>query len=107
MSYYCYFITTFPNKQMKTYIGITNDLERRILQHNRIIKGGAKCTRMYSNWKYCLVLDHFQNKSDAGSFETQWKNMNDKKSGIGFKMCNLFTLLADPRWKNIKINFDY
>jgi len=107
MSYYCYLIAAFPNNQMKTYIGITNDLERRILQHNGIIKGGAKCTRMYSNWTFCLVLENFQNKGDAGSFETQWKNMNYGKSGMGFKMSNLFTLLVDPRWKDIKIIFDY
>lgn len=107
MSYFCYLITAFPNEQMKTYIGITNDLERRISQHNGITKGGAKCTRMYSNWTYCIVLENFQTRGDAGSFETHWKNMNNKKSGMGFKMSNLFHLLADMRWKDIRINFDY
>jgi len=107
MSYYCYFITAFPKQQMKTYIGITNDLERRLLQHNGVIKGGAKCTRMYSNWTYCIVLENFQTKGDAQSFETQWKNLNNEKSGIEYKTSNLFNLLADPRWKDIRINFDY
>lgn len=107
MSYYCYLITAFPNGKMKTYIGITNNLERRILQHNQIIKGGAKCTRMYSNWTYCIVLEKFKNKGDACSFETQWKNMNNNKSGIGFKMNNLFYLLTNSRWNDIRINFTY
>ena len=31
----------YPNH---TYVGMTNDLKKRIRQHNKEIKGGAKCT---------------------------------------------------------------
>ena len=47
-----------------TYLGITNNSNRRIRQHNGIIKGGAKYTRMKKNngeWKYYLKhLNHHQ-----------------------------------------------
>jgi predicted GIY-YIG superfamily endonuclease len=49
--YYCYLIIPTAN-QNYSYIGITNDLNKRIKQHNKIIKGGAKCTRRYDDWKY-------------------------------------------------------
>lgn len=107
MSYYCYFITAFPKHKIQTYIGITNDLGNRIRKHNGIIKGGAKCTRRYSNWSYCMILCNFKDKADAQSFESIWKNKNKKGRGIGYKLCNLFDLLYDPKWKNITIKFDY
>ena len=107
MTYYCYFLTTFPKDKMKTYIGITNDLEKRILQHNKVLKGGAKCTKMYSNWNYCLVLENFKSKGDAQSFESLWKNQNNKKHGVGYKLANLFDMLNETRWKDVRIKFDY
>lgn len=35
-----------------TYIGITNDPDRRLKQHNGIISGGAKATRKVNDWIY-------------------------------------------------------
>lgn len=103
MSYYCYLLTTVHNGKIQTYIGITNNLENRIRKHNGIIKGGAKCTRRFSNWNYCFVLSNFKTENEAKSFESLWKNMNRKKNGIGYKLQNLFSLLDNPKWKNIKI----
>ena len=42
MDYYCYFLYNVSNK--KNYIGITNNVTRRLRQHNKEIKGGAKYT---------------------------------------------------------------
>ena len=46
---------TNDNNKTKFYIGFTNNLYRRIKQHNREIKGGAKATYGYK-WKYCSNL---------------------------------------------------
>ena len=102
-TYYCYLLTCFPNNKIRTYIGITNNLEKRIMCHNGILKGGAKSTKMYSNWNYCLIMGDFKTKGDAQSFEALWKNMNKKKSGIKYKLFNLFDLLRHTKWSNIKI----
>ncbi len=42
----------------KTYVGYTNNPERRIRQHNGLIKGGAKyTTRQHkSEWKYLAII---------------------------------------------------
>ena len=42
----------------KTYLGITNNLQRRIRQHNCEIKGGAKYTSSFlldGKWEYHFI----------------------------------------------------
>jgi predicted GIY-YIG superfamily endonuclease len=97
--YYCYFIICDSNH---TYIGITNDLHNRILQHNKIKKGGAKATSRGKNWRYHTVIGCFENKSTAQSFEWNWKHQKTTsgkwtktKSGMKNKMSRLIQLLLD------------
>ncbi len=54
----------------KTYCGVTDDLERRIEQHNGIISGGAKATRGRS-WEYFVIIEGFKDRKEALQFE--WK----------------------------------
>ena len=45
----CYFLVTRKTSQrprQRTYIGVTTNLTRRLRQHNKEIRGGAKYTRM-------------------------------------------------------------
>lgn len=52
-----------------TYVGITNNPERRIRQHNGIIKGGAKyTTRKKGTWEYYAFILGCE-KSEALSIE--------------------------------------
>lgn len=73
MVHYCYLIADDKNH---TYIGITNNLDKRISQHNGT--GGAKATRKSSNWKYISVLDCV-NKQSAESIEWYWKHKKTSK----------------------------
>lgn len=50
--HYCYII--YSNN--RTYNGYTNNLQRRLRQHNGELVGGAKSTRNKGPWSYLLIL---------------------------------------------------
>lgn len=92
--WYCYLIQSKSNPNY-TYIGTTNNFEKRLKQHNGILKGGAKATRKFSDW-LIVKLVKFENKNDALSFEWYWKHYKTKnnkwlrtKSGIDNKIKRL------------------
>lgn len=67
----------------RTYVGITNNLERRIRQHNGEIKGGAKYTRNFKGdgqWKYHLYVSGFS-KNESLSIERSVKNTRNGIKG--------------------------
>lgn len=70
MNYSCYLI--YSETFNTTYIGITTDIERRIKQHNQILKGGAKYTKRANDWKYMAVLSNLD-RSNASKLEIEWK----------------------------------
>jgi len=74
---YVYFIESTNGS---TYIGATVNLERRIRQHNKEIKGGAIAT---SNkvlngevWSYVCYVENFPNYNEALKFEWRWKQIS-------------------------------
>ena len=95
MDYYCYLITS----NNLTYIGTTNNLDKRLKQHNDELTGGAKATRRYNNWCYNTIVK-CGDKKIAMSFEWKWKHYltkNNKwkrtKPGINNKLIRLEELL--------------
>lgn len=60
--------------EKKTYVGVTNDVERRLKQHNGEIVGGAKTTKAGRPWKLLCSVSGFQTRSEAFQFEWRWKN---------------------------------
>jgi structure-specific endonuclease subunit SLX1 len=74
---YVYFIESTNGS---TYIGATVNLDRRIRQHNKEIKGGATAT---SNkvlngevWSYVCYVENFPNYNEALKFEWRWKQIS-------------------------------
>lgn len=53
----------------RTYVGYTVDIERRLRQHNGIIKGGAKYTKNGRPWIVSAIVEGFPNKTTALQFE--------------------------------------
>ena len=101
MSYCCYLIAFTENGTIKrTYIGITNNLERRLKQHNGILKGGAKSTKCSKAWFYHTVVSNFKDKGEALSFEWYWKH---SKSRIDNKTKQLHEMLCESKWSHLKI----
>jgi predicted GIY-YIG superfamily endonuclease len=59
MEYYCYILKNTHEPHIKrTYNGITNNMKRRLRQHNQEIKGGAKYTKSFGNktWEIIAMI---------------------------------------------------
>ena len=96
---YVYLLHSTDNS---TYVGATVDLERRLRQHNKIIKGGAHATSMKVNagqtWERACYVEGFPDWQAALQFEWRWKQITRKLSNKLFplkrRMIALKELLA-------------
>jgi len=65
-----------------TYIGATIDLERRLRQHNKEIKGGARATGIKVEqgevWTRAGYISGFPNWQATLQFEWRWKQLSRK-----------------------------
>lgn len=79
---YCVYLLCHSNNKC-TYVGITNNLTRRIRQHNGELVGGAKYTKMKKqdgNWKiHAKIID--LDKSTALSIEKKIHLRTKKTKG--------------------------
>lgn len=77
MPYFVYFI---QSSNGSTYIGATVDLDKRIRQHNKEIKGGATATSIKVNlgevWSYICYVENFPTWNEALKFEWRWKQIS-------------------------------
>eukprot|EP00578_Thalassiosira_sp_NH16_P002514 CAMPEP_0181135666 /NCGR_PEP_ID=MMETSP1071-20121207/32777_1 /TAXON_ID=35127 /ORGANISM="Thalassiosira sp., Strain NH16" /LENGTH=597 /DNA_ID=CAMNT_0023222335 /DNA_START=113 /DNA_END=1907 /DNA_ORIENTATION=+ len=81
--FHCYLLRSLdPDHPLKTYIGFTTHPERRIRQHNGILKnGGARRTKRSGRpWTFVCVIHGFQDKITALQFEWAWQNVNKSKA---------------------------
>ena len=76
MVYYVYLIKTLDDFPIKTYVGYTNNLNKRLEKHNSNL--GAKSTRGYK-WEF-VYKKKFYSKSKALSFE--YKLKKDRKERL-------------------------
>ena len=78
MSYVYLLISTKGN----TYVGATVDLERRLRQHNKVIKGGARATGMKveqgETWVRAAHISGFPDWQATLQFEWRWKQLSRK-----------------------------
>ena len=78
MKYYVYvLISTYKNK-LFTYVGYTNNIQNRLLQHNT--NKGAKSTKGY-RWKV-IYKKKFSSKKMAMSYEYKLKKNRKKRLSI-------------------------
>ena len=65
-----------------TYVGATIDVDRRLRQHNKEIKGGAHATGVKvasgKSWKRMCYVSGFPDWSSALQFEWRWKQLSRK-----------------------------
>jgi len=81
--FHCYLLRSMnPDHPYKTYIGFTTHPQRRIRQHNGILKaGGARRTKRAGRpWTFVCVIHGFQDKITALQFEWAWQNVDKSKA---------------------------
>lgn len=64
-----------------SYVGMTNDFTRRLRQHNKEIKGGARYTSKRDSWYPVLIIDGFQDMKSA--MQCEWRLKRGKKGVDG------------------------
>lgn len=81
MSFFVYLLLSTPNRG-STYVGATVDLNRRLRQHNKEIKGGAHATGVkVANgeiWIRACHVEGFPDWQAALQFEWRWKQLTRK-----------------------------
>lgn len=98
---YCYFLYT---DEGQTYIGATVDPDRRLRQHNKEIKGGARATGIRvaqgSTWKRACMVSLPEWRT-ALQFEWRWKQ-------LGRTQCKHIRNPLDRRLHSLKklLSFD-
>jgi structure-specific endonuclease subunit SLX1 len=78
------FVYLLESTQGSTYVGATIDLDRRLRQHNKEIKGGAHATsakvKQGQTWRRVCYVSGFPDWSAALQFEWRWKQLSRKRS---------------------------
>ena len=83
--WYNYILLWKNDNKIRTYNGMTNNLERRLKQHNNILVGGAKATtnmvKKYpdTKWEIICTISGFKNKSEAMKAEWRIRHPDFKK----------------------------
>ena len=100
MSWNCYIL--FSNG--RSYTGASNNVDKRLRQHNGELVGGAKATQMNRPWKHLCVISGFD-KSLALCCEWRLKRKKSKYNkklkpfgGIKNKIENVYEVLNLERY---------
>ena len=77
-----FFVYLLESSDNATYVGATIDVNRRLRQHNKEIKGGAHATgkrvEKGETWKRICYVKNFPTWVAALQFEWKWKNLTRK-----------------------------
>lgn len=96
MSYYVYLLLSSNGS---TYVGATVDLEKRLRQHNKEIKGGAHATGIKvdkgETWTRAAHVSNFPDWTSALQFEWRWKQLSRKLSPKLFPLERRFIALKE------------
>ena len=87
MYYFTYMLKSITPGTKKTYVGYTDDIDKRLIKHNS--NKGAKSTKGY---KWLLIYTKkFMTKSEAMSYEYKLKKDRNKRKVIlnRYKISNI------------------
>jgi structure-specific endonuclease subunit SLX1 len=95
------FVYLLVSTNGNTYVGATVDLNRRLRQHNKEIKGGARATGIKVEqgelWKRAVYISEFPDWQSTLQFEWRWKQLTrklpSKMNPLKRRMIALYNLL--------------
>ncbi len=77
-----FYVYLLESTNKSTYVGATVDLDKRLRQHNKEIKGGATATSIKVNkgetWQRVCHVEGFPTWNAALQFEWRWKQLSRK-----------------------------
>jgi structure-specific endonuclease subunit SLX1 len=96
---------------MKTYVGATIDVDRRLMQHNGLMSGGARATSTVpGGWYRVCYIKGFENQREALRFEWWWKrrSMNLKGSALERRQTALSAMMdeASAAGDTLQLHFE-
>lgn len=92
----CYII----ENRKYTYVGVSNNVTKRLRAHNGEINGGAKYTTSKgSGWKHICVIHGFPTKIESMQFEWALKHVPPRNAGgMKNRIKKLLILLHKEKW---------
>lgn len=97
---WCVYLITCGNR---TYVGSTTDPKRRLRQHNREIKGGARATAALApGWSIAAYLEGFESRSAACRWE---KLIKSRARGLRQRLA-AFSAVADGQCPTGRTHYD-
>ncbi len=91
-----YVYLLFCDNGRRTYIGATNDVDRRLRQHNRELSGGARSTHGKA-WTRACYISGFPDWNATLQFEWMWKWKSKNYRGLVGKLTGLCELLQSGK----------
>jgi len=98
MDWSCYIIENLACGA--TYVGVSNDVKKRLRAHNGEISGGAKYTTgKGKGWTHVCIIHGFPTKIESMQFEWALKHVAPRNAGgIKNRIKKLNILLNKERW---------
>jgi len=81
---FLYVLVSLAPARKYSYVGVTNNMARRIRQHNGEISGGARYTSRHAPWRVHAMFQ-LTNRHDALSLEWKVKHRKRSSDGIGIE----------------------
>ena len=79
-----YVLQTTTTASVRSYVGVTTDLARRLTQHNGAIAGGAKATRAGRPWVVAFATPHRYDRPNALRLEAQTKRRRGLHARVAY-----------------------
>ena len=108
MTWNCYILKLANSGRSTFYIGMTNNLKKRLRQHNGEIKGGARFTSRYLKkgftWEFCAIISGLPDKINCLQCEWRLKHPDNHRrrprryNSIPGIITGCGEVLRDTRW---------
>jgi predicted GIY-YIG superfamily endonuclease len=107
------YVYLLQSTSKKTYVGATTNVVKRVRQHNKVIKGGAKYTGKWvdkgDTWECVCYVSGFPTWVDALQFEWKWKKISrsvPSKNALQRRLEALNILITSDRSTLTSMPFD-